>query len=458
MFYKLCDKYSLRGFSGGREYFILKDDNGVHYSLPKNIFEVLRMCNGKVDFSLPGFPSDIHKILGFAEKRRIIMPCKQGESLSSYQEYKETNIRHIREATWSITGRCNLKCRHCFQDAPNKSIHDLTTKEALRVIDILGENFITRVNITGGEPLVRPDIEELLAAFKRNHIQLCMVSSNGVLLNERMISLFKKYDMHPSLQISFDGVGCHDWLRGVPGTEEKVIRAIKLCVKNDIKVVMTTCLHKDNIHSIEDTVKLAQSLGCVLVKMSPVIDMNNYSDENGVRLLSQEEAYSAYLSYLPRFVEPKLDIALEFGDFVTVQGKKPGDYEIPLMQHNCTDLSTDKVCQIVMDNIYISDTGRVMPCIRLSESGAEEQFERITETGADSFSSKAFMEFMSISAREVVENNEECRACQYLSYCGCGCRGVAASDGSFLGRDERRCAFFKGEWAKKIDKVMGRYR
>lgn len=458
MYYKLSEKYSLRGFSGGKEYFILNDRNGVHYSLPKNIFDVLLLCNGKVDFSLPGFTSDIQKILAFAEKKRIIMPCEQGETLSPYQEYKETDTRHISEATWSVTGRCNLKCKHCFQGAPSKRINDLNTEEALKVIDILGENFITRVNLTGGEPLLRPDIEEILAAFKRNHIKLCMVSSNGVLLNERMISLFKKYDMQPSFQISFDGVGCHDWLRGVPGTEEKVINAIKLCQENDIKVVMATCLHKDNIHSIEDTVKLAESLGCVSIKINPVTAFNNYSDENGVRLLSQDEVYNAYLSYLPRFVEANLKICLEFGDFIRVQGKKPGDYVIPPMQHNCTNLSTDKVCQIVMDNIYISDTGRVMPCIRLSESDEEDKFEKITEIGVNSFSADAFTEFMSISARDVVNNNDECIDCKYLSHCGCGCRGIAATSGSLYGKDEFRCGFFKGEWVKKIEKVMEQYR
>ena len=458
MYYKLCEKYSLRGFLGGKEYFVLNDRNGVHYSVPKNIFDVLLMCNGKVDFSLPGFSSDVHKILAFSEKKRIIKPCSQGELLSPYQEYKETDVRHISEATWSITGRCNLKCKHCFQGAPNKSVHDLSTEEALKVIDILGENFITRVNITGGEPLVRPDLEELLAAFKRNHIKLCMISTNGVMLNERIFSLFKKYDMQPSFQISFDGVGCHDWLRGVPGTEEKVIRAIKLCGENDMKVVMATCLHKDNIHSLDDTVKLAESLGCVSIKINPVTAFNNYSSENGVRLLSQDEVYNEYLSYLPRFVESKLDIFLEFGDFVRVHGKKPGEYAIPLMQHNCMNLDTNKVCQIVMDNIYISDTGRVMPCIRLSESTAEDKFEKITETGADSFTSEAFTEFMSISAREVVNNNEECKDCKYLPHCGCGCRGIAASSGSFYGMDEERCAFFKGEWTKQIDKVMESYK
>lgn len=458
MYYKLCDKYSLRGFSAGRECFLLNNNNGVHHFLPKHIFDVLLMCNGKVDFSLPGFSSDIHKILGFLEKRRIIMPCSQGELLSPYQEYKETDIRHISEATWSVTGRCNLKCKHCFQGAPNKSIHDLSTDEALKVIDILGENFITRVNLTGGEPLVRPDIEELFAAFNRNHIKVCMISSNGVLLNERIITLFKKYDMQPSFQISFDGVGCHDWLRGVPGTEEKVIRAIKLCAENDIKVVMATCLHKDNLYSLDDTVKLAESLGCVAIKINPVTAFNNYSNENGVRLLSQDEVYNAYLSYLPRFVESNLDIHLEFGDFISVHGKNPGKYVIPLMQHNCMNLDTNKVCQIVMDNIYISDTGRVMPCIRLSESSAEDKFEKITETGVDSFYSEAFTEFMSISARDVVNNNDECKDCQYLPHCGCGCRGVAASDGSLYGKDEERCAFFKGEWAKKIDKVMEPYK
>ena len=458
MYYRLCEKYSLRGFLSGREYFILNDKNGVHYSIPKNIFDVLLLCNGKVDFSLLGFPSDTPKILGFLEKKGVIMPCMRGEYLSPYQEYKQTDIRHIREAFWSVTGRCNLKCKHCFQGTPNKSIYDLSTEEVLNVIDILGENFITRVNLTGGEPLVRPDIEDILAAFKRNHIKLCTVSSNGVLLDEKMISLFKKYDMHPSFQISFDGVGCHDWLRGVPGTEEKVIRAIKLCVENDIKVVMATCLHKDNIHSLEDTVKLAESLGCVRIKINPVTAFNNYSNENGVRLLSQNEVYNAYLAYLPRFVESNLDIFLEFGNFISVHGKKPGDYEIPPMQHNCMDLVTNRVCQIVMDSIYISDTGRVMPCMRLSENIVENRFEKITETGADSFSSRAFMEFMSISARDVVNNNEECKDCQYICHCGCGCRGIAASNGSFYGKDEYRCNFFKGEWAKKIDKVMEAYR
>ena len=66
--------------------------------------------------------------------------------------------------SWNLTSRCNLRCKHCYIDASKPMPGELSTAEALRVLDEIAEvNSETLLILTGGEPLMRPDLEKLVA-------------------------------------------------------------------------------------------------------------------------------------------------------------------------------------------------------------------------------------------------------------------------------------------------------
>jgi MoaA/NifB/PqqE/SkfB family radical SAM enzyme len=134
--------------------------------------------------------------------------------------------------SYNVTGRCNMKCLFC--EWWKNQIPELSTKEALRVIDVVCSLEIPFFDLSGGEPLLRNDLEVLAKRIASNG---CLVSmnTNGTLLGEkRAKKLAKVFD---TVIISLDGPKkIHDKIRGVPGTYEKAVKALQLLKANGVRV------------------------------------------------------------------------------------------------------------------------------------------------------------------------------------------------------------------------------
>ncbi len=85
----------------------------------------------------------------------------------------------------AITQRCNFNCTYCDQD---RSIPDPSIERIKKIVDRLGEIGVRRISLTGGEPLLRSDLEEILDYIKAKKIK-CTVVTNGYLVPEKKISL-----------------------------------------------------------------------------------------------------------------------------------------------------------------------------------------------------------------------------------------------------------------------------
>lgn len=83
------------------------------------------------------------------------------------------------------------------------------------------------MNLTGGEPMVRRDFWELVDEIRRRNILIPTLYSNGLLITDAFLDELEKRGLRPNLQFSFDGVGYHDWMRGIPGAEKVVLDAIR---------------------------------------------------------------------------------------------------------------------------------------------------------------------------------------------------------------------------------------
>ena len=450
-YFKLNERFALRGFSSGKTFALIDDTNGKHISIDPFVAEVLKLCNGRVDFDLPVFPLEYEKILKTLVDCGYIDIKETRDEILPYQEYKETSLREIRMLQWSVTGKCNLRCKHCYQGAPGKVTNDLDTEAMLKAIDNLGENFVTRICITGGDPFVRKDWPVLLERMAKNHIKIFSVFTNGILLDDKILDIFEGYGMHPAFQLSFDGVGCHDWLRGVEGAEEKLIKAIKLLRKRDYSVTAAMCIHKGNVHSLHDTVKLCDELGCKAIRICPVSSFGRYNEDNGVETFSVRELFEIYTDYVSKFVLSKLSITLKIQGVITIDGSNPSKYSIIPISHSCSSIESDKVCQSVDFSGYITDEGRVIPCAAMAGSRNEDRFLSIADYGIEAFNGEEFNNFRTLSFNEILSENEECKTCPHLTSCKMGCRGASETEtGDYYGTDDILCEFFKGDWEKKL--------
>ncbi|EMS77234.1 radical SAM protein [Desulfotignum phosphitoxidans] len=130
---------------------------------------------------------------------------------------------------WNLTNRCNLSCPHCYTHATSKKLsNELDTRQCKSVIDDLARQNVMVLILSGGEPVLRPDLYEL-AAYARDKKILCALSTNGTLINDLHLRKILKSGIG-YVGISIDGIGRnHDEFRGKQGAYAASLNAIRLC-------------------------------------------------------------------------------------------------------------------------------------------------------------------------------------------------------------------------------------
>lgn len=168
------------------------------------------------------------------------------------------------EVVWNFTRRCNLRCKHCYEDAGARGYPELSTDEAKQVIDVLSKIAgvgIPALSFSGGEPLTREDFFEV-ASYAKGRIPYISIASNGTLITKDNAKKIKDAGVD-YVEISVDGITpyIHDEFRGVPGTFEKAIQGVKNCVEEGIDTCIATVIHKGNLAETKDIIKLVKELG-----------------------------------------------------------------------------------------------------------------------------------------------------------------------------------------------------
>lgn len=176
---------------------------------------------------------------------------KRAQLFAKIMQYKVLNQRKPVAAYLNVTNRCNLHCRYCFVDT-TKKMDELTTKEWKEFIDEIYLKGCQMVCLMGGEPLLHPDIEEIIEHIRSKKI-ICDVTTNGVLVSQK-IDLVKRID---SLMVSLDGdEAANDANRG-QGSFQQALGAIKIARENNVIVRINAVMTKQSQDSLEFLLDLA---------------------------------------------------------------------------------------------------------------------------------------------------------------------------------------------------------
>ena len=167
---------------------------------------------------------------------------------------------------FEVTLRCNAHCEHCGSSCGDKIIKDeITGDEIKEVLKDIAYNskYDPRnimLNITGGEPLTRKDLFDVMSYANKLGYNWGMVT-NGMLINEEIVDKMKTSGIY-SVSVSIDGLEkTHESFRRVPGGYKKIIDGIKLMHRKRIPMVQViTCVNKKNINELEDLYKMLLKL------------------------------------------------------------------------------------------------------------------------------------------------------------------------------------------------------
>ena len=162
---------------------------------------------------------------------------------------------------WDFTHQCNLSCKHCYSNSGTAGEAELTTEEAVEVVDQLADFGVTALAFSGGEPLSRKDFFEVATHAAKRGLYVS-VATNGTLLTKENVKRLKQSKIN-YVEVSIDGATAqtHDSFRGAPGAFDKAVTGLKTCVEADLCACIATTATKSNFAEIPEILDLAEEIG-----------------------------------------------------------------------------------------------------------------------------------------------------------------------------------------------------
>lgn len=162
---------------------------------------------------------------------------------------------------WNLIRRCNLTCKHCYSISADKDFPgELSTEEVFTVMDDLKAFRVPVLILSGGEPLLRPDIFDIARRAKGLGFYVGL-SSNGTLITEANIDAIVDVGFD-YVGVSLDGLGAtHDKFRRMEGAFEASLAGIRLCRDRGIKVGVRYTMTQDNAQDLPGLLKLIEAEG-----------------------------------------------------------------------------------------------------------------------------------------------------------------------------------------------------
>ena len=284
-----------------------------------------------------------------------------------------------------ITNKCNLKCSYCYVDKENNP--EIPKEKILSLINQARANNITDLQLLGGEPLLHPDIKEIISCASKKGFRV-WIFTNAVLIDKSWISFFKRFqDLRLIIKLdSYEGYKIHS------GTDlyNMTINKIKLCVDSKIKCYAFIMVTSTNFPHIENLVKTSFWLGAV-----PIIER--------------------YLPTNTLDINKDLEITvIQWNDIIQIYRKY---FKNRIPKHNFVSRVLDSHCSCYCSTISINLDGEALPCPYASK-----------ELSLGNVNAVPLGRIINNYFRRTNEWNripDECISCSHKKLCRGGCKTYA---------------------------------
>ena len=218
-------------------------------------------------------------------KQRIAFELHRQLELDSAEKHQ------LRQLFWECTLRCNMKCRHCGSDCRVSSLHpDMPFADFEKVLRRIKEKYDSHkimVIVTGGEPLMRKEIEQCGRAIYDMEFPWGIVS-NGLLMTPKKIDGLLRSGLHAAT-ISLDGFQSeHEWMRGVPGSFKNTSEAVRILANEpSIKFDVVTCVNNRNFDILPQFKEYLISLGLKSWRLFTVFPVGRAAQDSELQLSNE---------------------------------------------------------------------------------------------------------------------------------------------------------------------------
>lgn len=330
---------------------------------------------------------------GLSLKQRIAFELQR-------QLIKDQAEKHpLRQLFWECTLRCNMKCRHCGSDCKTSALHpDMPFEDFEKVLRRIKETYDSHkvmIVITGGEPLMRKDIEKCGRAIYDMEFPWGIVS-NGLLMTPQKIEGLLRAGMH-SATISLDGFQEeHEWMRGVRGSFKNATEAIRILANEpSIKFDVVTCVNNKNYDTLPEFKEYLISLGLKNWRLFTVFPVGRAAQDPELQL--SDERFRGVMDFIKQTrKEGRISVSYGCEGFL-------GEYEGKVRDHMFT-------CQAGMSISSVMIDGSISACASIRSKLAQgniykDDFIDVWENRYQPYRDRSWMK------------TGECADCKYFRYC-----------------------------------------
>jgi radical SAM protein len=194
---------------------------------------------------------------------------------------------------WETTQACDLACVHCRASAqPNRNIGELTTEEGFALLDEIKRFGNPLMVFTGGDPLKRPDLFTLMKRSIELGLRTNVSPSATPLLTSEAIDEFRRIGL-ARMAMSLDGgtVGTHDAFRGIPGTFDRAMVALKHAQRIGLETQLQTTVTRRNMHELHKIAEIAEEVGTRMWSLFFLLPMGRAQSDDDLTAAEYEQVF-----------------------------------------------------------------------------------------------------------------------------------------------------------------------
>jgi radical SAM protein with 4Fe4S-binding SPASM domain len=330
---------------------------------------------------------------------------------------------------WEVTNACNLRCKQCHACSGKPVPGELDTEEGKRLLESIANiGEFRMLALGGGEPLIRPDIVELIAYARKLGLEIS-IATNGTLLTTELAREFKRLGVtNIAVGLNANDREIHEQITNVPGSFAKSKNAVYATLEAGMNLQINTTVMKENRPAIPGLLDFASEVGAQIVLLYQLVPEGRGEDKMELTI-KEYKALTELVADKQRtnraIIEPTCSPqywAYLISRKMDHSGRQPPKLEMKLAE------TLFKGCVAGSGLCYIKPDGEVWPCPFVPLSAGNVRERSLEELWYDSEL------FNSLRDRKRLAG-EKCRACLFKYMCG-GCRGRAyAHSGDYLGDD-----------------------
>lgn len=253
------------------------------------------------------------------QKELLLSPREMSQVHEKDSPKKDKKSYALEQIYFYATEECNARCYHCYQptirvkgNPRQRQTNQISQEAFLEFVENALSLGVRSVKITGGEPLLRADLGDLVRGLRKLGVNIS-IETNGFLIDEMVADMLVEQEVEVSISLDAGSAALHDTLRGLPGSFERVTKSLRILSDRGCEPKVIMSVSRRNFGEVENVLNVATTNGCRLVKFNPVNTLGLAKRLNLSKiLLAVGEIMALY--------KKRKEMESKFGVFIFIEG------------------------------------------------------------------------------------------------------------------------------------------